>query len=147
MAGHRWTLDDDFKVKCFNEHVTNMRLAGKPPTVEFVQPLRSLDQNAMTWSLYTQIAEQKQDESINEIQHHCKLHYGVPILRRDNVKFQAMYDKAFRDVLEYEEKLAAMEFLPVTRLMNKTQCSEYLDTIIREYSKQGYFLTHPSEAV
>jgi hypothetical protein len=38
-----------------------------------------------------------------------------------------------------------MEFLPVTRLMDKAQFSEYLDTVIREFSKAGVSILMPGE--
>ena len=142
----RWTLDSDFKVNAFNEHVTMLRLAGKPPTVEFIKPRRSLDQNALSHALYTQIAGQLEDQTVQEVRAECKLRHGIPILRAGNDKFRAMYDKSMRETLDYEEKLAAMEFLPVTRLMDKAQFSEYLDTVIREYSKQGVSIVMPGEA-
>jgi hypothetical protein len=73
------------------------------------------------------------------------LRFGIPILRTGNPDFKAMYDKAIRATLSYEEKLKAMEFLPVTRLMDKAQFSEFLDTVIREYSKQGVSILMPGE--
>lgn len=142
----RWDLSSDTVVENFNAFITNMRLAGKRPLVEIVPEARSLDQNDMFYALYQQVAEQKDDESIRDVRRYCKLHFGVPILRASVPGFKSMYDKAIRDHLEYEEKLEAMDFLPVTRLMTKKQGTEYIDTIIREFSKQGYSLIHPSEA-
>ena len=113
--------------------------------VEIVPEARSLDQNEMIHALYKQIAEQKPDETFNEIRCFCKLHYGVPIMRRDDDVFRYVYDKAFKP-LDYEFKLKAMEQWPVTSKMSKKQGTEYIDTIIREFSKEGYSLIHPSEA-
>jgi hypothetical protein len=50
-----------------------------------------------------------------------------------------------KGTLTYEEKLEAMDILPVTRLMTKEQGTAYIDAIIREYSRQGYSLVSPSE--
>lgn len=141
----RWVLNGETVVANFMAHVSQMRLAGKPPTVEFVDAKRSLDQNAMAFALYKQIGGQCEDQSIVEIRRECKLLYGIPILRAEDEKFRAMYDKSIKYNLTHEEKLEAMEWFPVTRLMSKKQFTEYLDTIIREYSKQGYSLLHPSE--
>ena len=115
----------------------NALLAGKPFCVQVVGPKRSLDQNAISHAIYAQIAGQLEDQTVQEVRAECKLRYGVPILRAGNPQFKAMYDKAIRATLDYEEKLAAMEFLPVTRLMDKAQFSEYLECVIREFSKQG----------
>ena len=120
-------------------------LAGKKALFQLVPEKRSLSQNAISHAIYTQIAGQLEDQSVQEVRAECKLHFGVPILRGNNEKFRAMYDKAIRETLTYEEKLAAMEFLPVTSLMDKAQFSEYLDTVIRAYSQQGISITMPGE--
>ena len=124
----------------------NALLAGKPFVVQVVQAKRTLDQNAISHAIYTQIASQLEDQTVQEVRAECKLRFGIPILRAGNPDFKAMYDKAIRDTLFYEEKLKAMEFLPVTRLMSKAQFSEYLDTVIREYSKLGVSILMPGEA-
>ena len=69
---------------------------------------------------------------------------GVPILRAGSEEFRAQYDKVIKPH-DYETKLAIMEWLPVTSLMSKEQFSEYLDTVIREYSKQGISILMPGE--
>ena len=120
-------------------------LAGKKALFQLVPEKRSLSQNAISHAIYTQIAGQLEDQSVQEVRAECKLRFGVPILRGNNEKFRAMYDKAIRETLTYEEKLAAMEFLPVTSLMDKAQFSEYLDTVIRAYSQQGISITMPGE--
>lgn len=141
----RWDLSTDTVVENFNAFITNMRLSGKRPLVEIVPEGRSLDQNDMINAVYRQLAEQKPDESFNEIRCYCKLHFGVPIMRRDSEQFRYVYDTAFKP-LPYEFKLESMDQWPVTSDMSKKQATEYIDTIIREFSKQGYSLIHPSEA-
>lgn len=143
--GQRWDLSSPATKANFDAYVGQAQLAGKRIVVEFISEKRSLDQNSMIYALYKQVAGQKQDESIQDITRHCKLHYGIGILKVSDPKFCAMYDKAFKNVLSYEEKLQAMDYLPVTRLFNVEQGTEYIDTIIREYSKQGLCLLHPSE--
>jgi hypothetical protein len=124
----------------------NALLAGKPFVVQVVQAKRTLDQNAISHAIYTQIASQLEDQTVQEVRAECKLRFGIPILRAGNPDFKAMYDKAIRATLSYEEKLKAMEFLPVTRLMDKAQFSEYLDCVIREFSKMGVSILMPGEA-
>ena len=114
-----WDLSSEVVQQNFLAHVGQLRLAGKKPLFQQVQEKRSLSQNDMIYALYKQISEQCEDQSIREIRHECKLRFGVPILRAGNEKFKAMYDKAIKETLTYEEKLEAMEFLPVTRLMSK----------------------------
>jgi pseudouridine-5'-phosphate glycosidase len=128
----------------FDHFIAQMRLNGKRPVVQLVPEKRSLDQNDMIHAIYQQVAQQKQDESFNQIRCHCKLHHGVPILRRDDETFRYVYDTAVKH-LPYEFKLVFIDPYPVTSEFNKKQATEYIDEIIREYSQQGLCLVHPSE--
>jgi len=131
---------------CVSGHAIAMqrKLRGKSSWVRFEDEKRTLDQNSMFYALYQQIAAQAGDQSVNDVRRECKLRHGVPILRAGNEQFKAMYDKAMLHSLNYEEKLQAMDILPVTRLMTKEQGTTYIETILREYSAQGYSLIHPS---
>ena len=123
----------------------NALLSSKPFVVQVVGEKRSLPQNDLIYELYTIIAQQKEDQSIADIRRECKLRIGVPILRASNDQFRNLYDKAIKGGLTYEEKLAAMDILPVTSLMTKAQGTEYIETVIREYSQQGVCIIHPGE--
>jgi len=141
----RFDLSTESAITSFLAFVSQHRLSGKKPLFELVPEKRTLSQNDMAFALYTQIAGQAQDQSISDIRRECKLVHGIPILRRDDAGFANLYDKSIRGTLTYEEKLQAMEWFPVTSLMDKPQFTEYLDTIIREYSKNGYSLINPYE--
>ena len=123
----------------------NMVLGSQRVRVQFVGEKRSSDQNEMFYALYQQISLQKDDESIVDIRRHCKAYYGIPILLAGDPAFAAMYTKGIMHHLTVEEKLEAMDILPVSSRMSKEQGTEYIDTIIREYTKAGYSLTHPDE--
>lgn len=127
------------------EIANNLKLRGRRAVFELMPEKRSRDQNAMSFALYQQIGLQAEDQSIKEIRQECKLNYGIHILCGQDEGFAARWGKV-ESVLSYEERLAFIEDFPVTRLMKKAQFSAYLDEIIREYSKQGYCLVHPSEA-
>lgn len=141
----RWNLTNDEHWRNFGEYRTNHKLAGKKLVVEIIPEHRSLPQNDLINTLYAEIGRQVEDQSVNEIRRECKLRYGVPILRAVNERFRNLYDNAIKNTLTYEQKLEAMDILPVTSLMNKKQATAYIDEVIREYSKQGYRLAHPSE--
>jgi len=143
--GQRWRLHTETQREHFMADIGRRCLAGQKPVVQFVDESRTLDQNAMFYALYGQVAAQKQDETVLDIKRHCKLVYGVLIVRTGDPEYKYLYDKAIKSTLTHEEKLEAMDFWPVTSLMGKKQGSEYIDTIIREYSKQGISLIHPSE--
>lgn len=77
----------------------------------------------------------------------CKLHFAIPILRRENDAFRARYDAIVKP-LTYEQKLALMAEpldLPATRIMTTKQKHEYLDTVFRHFSGEGLVLTNPED--
>lgn len=140
----RWDVTGDTSWLNFTNFRTQALLAGEKLIVQRVNEKRSLDQNALSHALYTQIAGQLEDQTVAEVRAECKLRHGIPILRGDD-SFRELYDKSIRATLTYEEKLAAMEWFPVTRLMDKKQFSEYLDSVIMGYSKQGVSIVMPGE--
>lgn len=105
---------------------------------------RSLDQNRLAFLWIKEAAEQLGDRTIEELRAEMKLVYGVPILRRDEPKFKAVYDKHIRR-LPYPEKLEMMRVMdwPVSRLMSVSQLTEYLDAISRHFLERGVALTDP----
>lgn len=98
---------------------------------------RSLSANAISHVWYAAISKELGEQTPEEVRCECKLRYGVPILRAEDPDFRAMYDRAIKPHLSYEEKLQAMRFLPVTSLMSREQMRRYLDTIQSEYAKRG----------
>ncbi len=109
---------------------------------------RTLAQNALAFKWYQEIAAARQDMTVNEVRAECKLTFGVPILRRDNEKFRESYDRCLADK-SYESQMEFIEFteLPVTRIMNKKQLSEYMDKIDAVCRQRGIILTHPEDAL
>lgn len=104
---------------------------------------RSLDQNALLHVWYQQMAREDRQEDERGHTRYCKLHHGVPILRSEDADFKAFYDKALMG-LTYEDKLGAMDFMPVTRLMNKSQLSRLLQDVQDDYRRRGVQLEFPS---
>ena len=100
---------------------------------------RGLSQNALSHVWYNQVDKQFCTE-IGSSKRMCKLHFGVPILRGEDEGFRKLYDKAFKHILSYEEKLKAMDYLPVTSLMNKEQMSRYLEAVQIHYAQHGVIL-------
>lgn len=107
--------------------------------------IRTNPQNRLQQMWFAEAAEQLEGMTPTDMRAHCKLHYGVPILRMDNPDFAEKYDK-FVKHRPYEDKLAFMvepfDF-PVTRLMTKREKAQYLDTIQRELTEMGVVLTDP----
>lgn len=107
---------------------------------------RTNRQNNTLHMWYQQIADQRGDTTVEDQRAECKLHHGVPILRRDNPEWCQEYDQLIRP-LPYPTKLRIIKMMdwPVTRKMTTRQAAEYQDIILHEYSGQGYVLTIPDE--
>lgn len=144
--GQRWTLDDANKINNFVEFVTQAMQAGKPQTVEFIKPGRTLNQNSMVHALYGDIAKQRDDLTVLDVERHCKLYYGVPILRANNAEFRQMWDaRLLGDRMSTEGKLDIVTYMDISSRMSKEECSEYISTILNEYQKQGFYLPDPRQ--
>lgn len=107
---------------------------------------RSIEQNRLQrkWLLE---AELQGDQTAEEYRAHCKLHFGVPILRNENKKFRESYDKIIRP-LSYPSKLEMMKIpldFSVTRLMTTKQKLKYLDQMYLFFVEQGFELTQPEQ--
>lgn len=105
---------------------------------------RTLDQNALWFAMYQRIAQMTQMGDVEEVRRWCKLHLGVPIMRKADVDFFNAWNRSFLH-LTYEEKLHLMgpcnlfgpDGFPVTRLFNRAQGIAYTDQIVAEFSAKG----------
>jgi len=124
------------------EFLGQMRLSGRIPVVTVSEQgeKRSISQNSLIYALYDTIQSQTEGETAQTIRREAKLTQGVPILRSEDEEFRVFYDRAIRPALTYEQKLEAMDFLPVTSRMNKEQGTQYIDAVIDFYTKQGVMI-------
>jgi hypothetical protein len=106
---------------------------------------RSTEQNRLSQKWYAEIAEQT-GEDREEVRARCKLEIGIPIMREASDKFKATYDRLIRP-LDYDDKLAIIRDtdMPVTRLMNVTQMTEYMDAVFQRHAEFGIVLTVPPD--
>lgn len=105
---------------------------------------RSIPQNALQWRWCADAAKQG-DQSAEDYQAFCKLHFGIPILRRDSEQYREAYDRIIKP-LPYEQKLELMKApfeWPVTRAMTKKQLTEHLDQVWQHFTSLGFQLTDP----
>ena len=94
---------------------------------------RSKDQNSLLHAWLSQISRETGEDTPAGIKAFVKLHFGVPILRAENEEFQAMYDENIKP-LNYQQKLAIVEYLPVTSIMTTKQCALLLEDIQKHYA-------------
>lgn len=108
---------------------------------------RTTKQNKLQRQWINEIAEQMPEHSTEEWRGICKLHFGVPIMRAASEGFQQTYDEVIRP-MDYQTKIKLMSVpldMPVTRLMNTKQHTQYLDDIYRHFTSLGVVLTDPGE--
>jgi hypothetical protein len=96
---------------------------------------RSLDFNAISHVWYEQITRELREDDALGWKCFCKLNFAVPIMRAEDAEFREFYDASIKSALSYEQKLAAMKYLPVTSLMTNPQFKKYCDEM------QAHFLT------
>lgn len=109
---------------------------------------RTLDQNALWFAMYQRIAEMTGMDDVEDARRYCKLHHGVPIMRRADADFRDGWNRLFLD-LPYEVKLRLMgpcamfgpDGFPVTRLFNRAQGISYTESIVEEFSEKGVVFT------
>lgn len=105
---------------------------------------RTLDQNALWFAMYQRIAQMTEIGDVEDARKYCKLHFGVPIMRREDEDFRAGWNRIFLH-LDYEQKLELMgpcplfgpDGFPVTRLFDRKQGIEYTNKIADEFSAKG----------
>ena len=105
---------------------------------------RTLDQNALWFTLYQRIAQMTQLGDVEDARRYCKLHIGVPIMRSANADFSNSWNRIFLR-LDYETKLELMgpcsifgpDGFPVTRLFSRAQGAAYTDQIVCEFTGKG----------
>ncbi len=139
-----WTLNSESSLQSALGEIRELWKAHKwlKVTVKSGKP-RSLDQNAISFAWYEQLARELPDEDANGWRCYCKLHIGVPILRAEDPQFREFYDNAMKVSLTYEQKLSAMTYVPVTSLMTKAQLSKYLEAMQAEFVRRGVVLEFP----
>lgn len=107
---------------------------------------RTLDQNALWFAMYQRIAEMTNMGDVEDARRYCKLHVGVPIMRKDDASFRDGWNRVFLN-LDYETKLELMgpcavfgpDGFPVTRLFNRAQGIAYTDQIVNEFAGKVVF--------
>ncbi len=137
----RYHLHNKEQLINFMEEIKRQWIAGKKPTVQFMGTSRTTEQNAMLHELIHEIVQQKGDETEVEVKRYIKLHIGVPILRASDPDFGQKYDDVIKNNLNYEQKLEAMDLLPVTSRMNKEQFARLIDQTIIHFQQQGIELS------
>jgi hypothetical protein len=121
--------------------IRDIALAPIPFSADIKTGDRSLDQNALSHVWYGQVSKQGRDMSTAQVRRWCKLHLGVPIMRAHEESFRQAWDSMIKERMFYWEKLALMDWWPVTSIMTREQMSEYLDAMQQHFAEAGIVLT------
>jgi len=137
------SVSNDYQL---SQLLTYLKNRKRPFSVEITEGRdRSTEQNRLAFKWYVEISDQT-GEDREDVRARCKLEIGVPILRAEQEKFRATYDRLIRP-LAYPEKLALIRDieLPVTSIMSVDQMSRYLDIVFRRHAEIGVVLTVPPD--
>lgn len=100
------------------------------------EKVRSLSQNDQAHVWYEQVSMELREDTPLGVKCTSKLQVGVPILRAADSDFREFYDNALKR-LSYEQKHAAMRYVPVTSLMDVDCASKYLEELQTFWSYRG----------
>lgn len=106
---------------------------------------RSSEQNRLSQKWYTEIADQT-GEDREDVRARCKLKFGLPILMESSEAFRDLCRRRIKP-LDHAERIEVIrDFdIPITRLMNVTQMSQYMDEVFRHHAEFGIVLTVPPD--
>lgn len=125
-----------------------VRLIESGPVEVIVQPFdekatekrRTLAQNRLIYRLYQRIGKTLYGGDELQARRECKLRIGCYILYRDRKEFAELFDKVIRH-LDHETRLKSMDLIEVSSIMKIKQSTEYIKSIIQQYSeRECYFL-------
>ncbi len=146
MTKKTWVVKTDDQRLRHMSYLSQKELPYTATDKEGADKDKSNPQNNIHHKWVTEVAAQNKQHSREEYRGICKLHCGVPILRRDSEEYRAAYDRIVKP-LDYWSKVEMMMTpldFPVTRAMTDDQMSEYLSAVNRLLSeKYGAVLTQP----
>lgn len=128
------TINSPATLKTAHKYMSDMWEDKKYLTVTLeTGKKRSLSLNAIGHIWYEQVSKTEGEYTAEGIKCLCKLHFGLPILRADDEEYNE-YCVKFIDHLPYEQKVAAMKYLPCTSLMKSPQKMRYMEQLQEHYS-------------
>jgi hypothetical protein len=105
---------------------------------------RSVEQNAVMHGWFGQVARELREDDERGVKRFCKLHFGVPILRAEDEEFREAYDQVVKP-LAYEDRLKAMDILPVTSRMTTLQLDKCMTDIQDHFRERHVTLVYPKD--
>ena len=104
---------------------------------------RSLAQNRLAFRWYGELAGHL--GTTPEYEHRlAKLRYGCPLLIADDAEFADFYRRGI-EPLDYESRVIAMQWFPVSRLFSVKMMTQYLHDMEHDSAARGIVLSHPDD--
>lgn len=94
---------------------------------------RSLDANAAIRVAYKQIQDHKEGWTAKDVERHCKLKYGVPIIRKDDLVQDYVFNRTLSGAT-YEQQLKMMDAFAVTSIMSTAQAGEMIECMMQDFN-------------
>lgn len=137
-------LQNDFQRQTFIKNLNDLPISRETPVhikISDKKINRSKAINNLSHRWYSDVAKQGKEYTPGEVKAIAKFRWGVPIMRQHD-KFNEHWLRLEKVCLSYEEKIDAMEFLPVTSLFTNAEMSQYMSDFKRVMG-QKYQLTDP----
>ena len=104
---------------------------------------RSLEQNACFHAFMQEVSAWFGDRTPLEAKTEAKAYCGIPILLAEDDEFREAYNRSVAKITDPEDRMAAIELLPVTSRMTTKQMSQFLERVQAFYGKAGCMLEFP----
>ena len=137
-------LSNDWQRENFVNELNKLELSKDKPLFVKVSDKkisRSKAINNLSHRWYADVSKQGGEYTPGEVKALAKYKWGVPIMRQHD-KFNEHWLRLEKVCLTYEEKMTAMDFLPVTSLMTNAEMSQYMSDF-KKVMGQKYQLTDP----
>ena len=105
---------------------------------------RSAAQNRLSHVIYAYIEKHSNDTLKHDIKSYCKYKFGLPIIIEEELELTEQF-KTVLSKLTYEERITAMELIPLTSLLSVKQMAVYLTNVYTYFDSMGYQLPKPDD--
>ena len=102
--------------------------------------MRSLESNSLQYHWFRELAQQG-DNTSEEYQSYCKLHFGTVIRGSEDPEFAEFIDSVLSP-LDYEAQLKLMSLINISSTFNRDQMTQYLSEIRFHFEREGFILTN-----
>ena len=145
--GGFWLIKSDTQKAAAAAHIATIKISHDEPYAVTIKPYkhdRRPAQNRLSHMWYSEVSEQGNEYTPEEVKSIAKLRWGVPILLAESAEFAKFWALATATNPSYEDRWKIiMPCTPVTSLMSTKQMARYLTDFQRVMGSK-YNLTDPA---